>query len=431
MRNPSWILFVARRYMRERRSSRALAASFLSTAGIAVGVLTLVVVIGVMNGFQLGFIEDILEIRSYDLRIAGLDLDEAEEFAAELRDVSGIRASLVFLDTQTLARGRFSTFEAVEIRGLDPGAGGHDPGLVAQLEMQEGGFGVAEGLILGAELARALGVRRGDLVTLAALSGGGFAGLVPHKRGVPCCRNLPQRLLRVRPRAYFYQPGTGVRPGFGDRTDLSWGSSSTTVTASNGILREIDAKLAARGLEGEILSWREFNRAFFGALRMEKLTMSLLIGVMFLVVAGNIYHSLRRGVQEKRTAIAVLRALGGGKQEIQLVFILEGALIGLGGTFWGLALGLLTVTHIEAFFRALELLSLWFSGLFSSLFSVTGPGGLAITEASFYLTEVPVRLLPAELFLIAFFALSASVLSAWGASRDVAAMQPSSILRYE
>ena len=430
MRNPSWILFVARRYMRERRSSRALAASFLSTAGIAVGVLTLVVVIGVMNGFQLGFIEDILEIRSYDLRINGLDLEEAQELAAELCEESSIRASLAFLDTQTLARGRFSTFEAVEIRGLDPDAENLDPGLVAQLEMQEGGFNVAEGLVLGAELARAMGVRRGDLVTLAALSGGGFAGLVPTNEQYPVVGIY---------RSGFYEYDRGlIFTSLERAAALASGTDRPVVGVKlnnryrlNGIMQEIEARLVARGSKGELLSWREFNRAFFGALRMEKLTMSLLIGVMFLVVAGNIYHSLRRGVQEKRTAIAVLRALGGGKNEIQFVFILEGVLIGLGGTFWGLALGLLTVTHIGTFFRALEFVSLWFSGLFSSLFSASGPGGLAITPASFYLTEVPVRLLPAELFLIAFFALAASVLSAWGASRDVAAMQPSSILRYE
>ena len=166
---------------------------------------------------------------------------------------------------------------------------------------------------------------------------------------------------------------------------------------------------------GEVVSWREFNRSFFGALRMEKLTMSLLIGVMFLVVAGNIFHSLRRGVQEKRTAVAVLRALGGGRREIQLVFVLEGGIIGFAGTFWGITLGLLTVTHINSLFRLLDHIS----------------SRLAITPATFYLSEVPVRVLPHELFLIAFCALTAAVFSAWAASRDVAAMKPSEILRYE
>ena len=117
MRNLDWIFFVARRYLAERRGSGAGVTSFLSTAGISVGVVTLVVVIGVMNGFQLGFIEDILEIRSYDLRVTGLDLVEAGELAGELRRNPGIRGAIPFLDTQTLAQGRFAAFQAVEVRG--------------------------------------------------------------------------------------------------------------------------------------------------------------------------------------------------------------------------------------------------------------------------------------------------------------------------
>jgi lipoprotein-releasing system permease protein len=152
---------------------------------------------------------------------------------------------------------------------------------------------------------------------------------------------------------------------------------------------------------------------------------------MFLVTAGNIYHSLRRGVQEKRSAIAVLRALGGGQREIQLVFVLEGGLMGLTGTFWGLSLGLLLVNHINSLFSFLELLSGWTAAFLNSLFGVQSLGGLAITPAAFYLSEVPVRILPMEIFLIAFFAISVSLLSAWGASRDVSGMNPSTILRYE
>ncbi len=425
-----WILFVARRYLRERRSNRALAANFLSVAGIAAGVMTLVVVIGVMNGFQLGFIEDILEIRSYDLRIGGLNLDEAGSLAKQLEEEQRIKAAVPFIETQTLVQGRFSEFEAAEVRGVPADMARRDPGFLAQLGLEAGSFDTGQGLILGRELARAVGVRLGDTVTLAALTGTGFAGLVPESREYTVTGLF---------RSGFYEYDRGLiftslenmqeLASAGDRPVL--GIKLQNRYRLDGISGNIDSLLAEEYPQGELVSWREFNRAFFGALRMEKTTMSLLIGVMFLVVAGNIYHSLRRGVQEKRTAIAVLRAVGGGSREIQSIFIMEGFLIGLVGTAAGLSLGLLVVTHIEALFTLLELVSNLGAMAMAALTGTAPMGGLSISPAAFYLTHVPVRIIPREIVLIAFFALSASVLSAWGASRDIASLRPSSILRYE
>ena len=434
MNRIGWVFFVARRYRRERRSGKASAAGFLSTAGIALGVITLVVVMGVMNGFQLGFIEDILEIRSYNLQISSLDMETALKAADYARSVPSVKAALPFLETQTLVQGRFSDFEAVALRGIPPNAEELDPGLVSQLSVDRGKFDLAGGLVLGGELARALGVRVGDTLTLAALTGEGFAGLVPASHELPVTGIF---------RSGFYEYDRGLiftsleliqefasvndKPALGIKLRNRY-----RIDKPRAALKEEFSSLSGfqDGSTG-IVSWRESNRAFFGALRMEKLIMSLLIGVMFLVTAGNIYHSLRRGVQEKRTAIAVLRALGGGQREIQLVFILEGGIMGFLGTFWGLSLGLLLVNHINRLFSLLELLSGWAAGFLNTLFGVQALGGLAITPAAFYLSEVPVRILPLEIFLIAFFAISVSLLSAWGASRDVAGMNPSTILRYE
>ncbi|WP_319562239.1 ABC transporter permease [Marispirochaeta sp.] len=434
MNRIAWVLFMARRYLKERRSSKGPAAGVLSTAGIALGVVTLVVVIGVMNGFQLGFIEDILEIRSYDLQVSSLDLQTASAAAEKARSVSAVRAALPFIETQTLVQGRFSEFEAAALRGIPANAGELDPGLVQQLSVDQGDFNLAEGLVLGRELARALGVRIGDTVTLAALTGEGFAGLVPSSRELPVTGTF---------HSGFYEYDRGLvftsleiirdlasvndRPAVGIKLKNRYRIDAALDTLKN----EFDSVAGYQEQGPEIVSWRESNRAFFGALRMEKLIMSLLIGVMFLVTAGNIYHSLRRGVQEKRTAIAVLRALGGGRREIQLIFVLEGGLMGLAGTFWGLSLGLLLVNHINRLFVLLEILSEWTAGLLNTLFGIDALGGLAITPAAFYMSEVPVRILPLEIFLIAFFALFVSLFSAWGASRDIAGMNPSTILRYE
>ena len=301
--------------------------------------------------------------------------------------------------------------------GLPVDAETLDPTLVQQLELVEGQFDLVGGLVLGKELARALGVRLGDSVTLAALTGSGFAGLVPADVEFPV-RGIFKSGFYEYDRGLIFTSLEHAGRLAVDGDEPVVGVKLVNRYRLNTIISVVDGLLAGRAQGGELVSWREYNRAFFGALRMEKLTMSLLIGVMFIVVAGNIYHSLRRGVQEKRTAVAVLRAMGAGSRQIQLIFVLEGFLIGLKGTASGIALGLLTATHIDEIFALIGQLS----GRF---------GSVAITPATFYLTEVPVRLIPGEIFLIAAFALSAAVLSAWGASRDVASMRPSTILRYE
>ena len=428
-----WILLVAGRYFRSRRKERGNTASLLSVAGIAVGVMTLIAVLSVMNGFQLTTIEAILELNSYHLRISG---DEALSRDAEdrLRGLPGIRAVFPFAEVQTLARGEYPDPQVCVLRALPENIAELDPALPGNLEIIQGTFDLSgrNSLVLGSELARFLGVGAGDEVSLLNLSGGDFATLEPENlkflvRGVFKSGyyeyDLGWGFISLRNAGEFLSPGdpsmTGVKLAdrYGDRDAL----------------RRI-GDLTAEGFR--ITSWREYNRAIFGALRVEKVLMMVLIGLIFVVVAGNIYQSLRRSVYERTEEIGVLKALGADAFSIRLIFILEGAFIGLAGSFFGHLLGFLAAGRVNKIFAIAERILNFIIQVVNTLLrpyfpEARGQAVSLFSPAYFYLSEVPSRVFWSEALFIYFFAMLSTTLAAYFASGRVSSIKPAEVLRYE
>jgi len=181
-----------------------------------------------------------------------------------------------------------------------------------------------------------------------------------------------------------------------------------------------------------VTSWRSYNRSIFGALRLEKNLMTILIGLIFLVVAGNMFQSLRRSVVERAEEIAILKALGAPPRSIQLIFIGEGGIIGLLGGSIGVGLGLLIASHVNAIFRAAEVIVNgalaavgWLVG------SVGGQGFSLFSPRYFYITEVPAEIIPGEVIGIFFFAFLCAAGAALLASTRVSRIRPAEVLRNE
>ncbi|MFW6293229.1 MAG: FtsX-like permease family protein [Spirochaetota bacterium] len=166
--------------------------------------------------------------------------------------------------------------------------------------------------------------------------------------------------------------------------------------------------------------------------------MMLLIGLIFVVVAVNIYQSLRRSVAERTEEIGVLKAIGAPPLPLQFVFVLEGLWIGLAGGLLGLVLGLLVSMNINELFGLTEILvnalayaGQWIVGLVTGA-GAGGAGGFSIfSPAYFYLDEVPAVVVPVEVVAIVMFAILSSTIAAWVASRRVSSIAPAAVLRYE
>jgi len=455
----SWVLFVAARISgRARMSGRAhmsgrdrisgrdspggkshvkarkrgASVSVLSVLGIAVGVLALTVIISVMNGFQLGFIESILEISSYYVRLESPPpIEQSGELIEKIRNIPGAGAVVPFREIQALLRGDWGQNAAL-IRGLKPQVYRDDPGMAERLVFEDGSFDLEgrDSILLGAELAARLRVDVDDTIELVSISSG---NLLTADEGAS--------------ESFFVVKGI-FRSGFYEY-DLGWGFINFDRAGeleSDGYTLGIklndrfqDKKFAAAlnelvlpdylsGVESQpvVKTWRDFNRAFFGALRTEKLFMFVLVGLIFIVVGLNIYQAQRRIVLERREEIGLLRAVGAGDFSVRLVFVMDGLIIGMLGAGSGAILGLLISFNIAAVFSALE------SIVNAILFLLYRGGGFAVfSPAVFYIKELKARVIPQEVLLIFLFGLLSALIAAWFASGKISRIRPAEVLRYE
>jgi len=433
--NIKWIWFIAARYVfRKRKKSPA---PVLSILGIAVGVLALIVILSVMNGFQLGFIESILEISSYHLRIGPVQDADIDGAVKAVLAVPGVKAAVPFLEFQGLVQGKRGGQQAAIVRGLPGNALETDTAMAGRLVFEEGSFGFEDrrDALLGAELARRLGARAGDEITLFS---------------IPSIFNAAGDDTGLQT---FTVSGI-FRTGFYEY-DTSWifiDIDSAAAFSENGPVLGLKLKnrfrdrqsleLARKSLEEDpafskaaFSSWRDYNRSFFGALRTEKLFMFILVGLIFIVVALNIYQAQRRSVLEHREDIGLLRAIGGGEHSVQLIFILDGAIIGFSGASIGLCLGLLIASDIPMFFSAIEAVVNSGVNIINNIAGLFGGGNVGdfffFSPAVFYIKEIPSRIIPGEVVLIFLFGLLSALLAAWLASRRAARIRPAEVLRYE
>jgi lipoprotein-releasing system permease protein len=439
MRPARWIGFVSARWFAARRESGGSASSALAAAGIAIGVAALIVVLGVMNGFQYSYIDSILEASSFHVRVAsespaGAGPDEA--LASRLASIKGVSSVLPFSETRSLITSKDGRSFPLTLRELPSDAGKRDPGLAKALHIEESGMEggpTGEGIVLGAELARYMDLQPGSQVELLVVSSGGEEG-------------VEAKSVRVRVdglfRSGYYdfdfgmalvsfssKAAAAIFPA--DRPRLyTYGVKLSDRYADRAFCERAQAEL---GLGADkVESWRDYNRAFFGALRMEKTVMMLLVGLIFLVVGVNIFHSMRRAVAEKTEDIAVLKAMGASPEDLRRVFVLDGLAIGSGGAAVGLLVGLLIAVNVNEAFSLVEALVNGVAYLWSRLAGTLAGGDFRVFSPQyFYLMEVPVRVLFPETLFVVAAAIASAAAAAASAARRVAHLAPAEVLRYE
>ena len=430
----TWIWFVGSRYIFKGRGSSPV----LSILGIAVGVLALIVIIAVMNGFQLGFIESILEISSYHLRLESVPEDNIAQVQESTLSVPGIRTAIPFREFQALARGRRSGQQAVLVRGLPENALDIDRTMGNRLDFESGFFDITQpgSILLGSELARRLGLGVGDEVTMFSISG--ILSAEDDNGGIE--KFIIEGIFRT---GYYEYDCTWAFINIKDNNSLLADSEiKIGVKIANRFndkqsLEQVKKKLLSEPFYEEIVfsSWRDYNRSFFGALRTEKLFMFILVGLIFIVVGLNIFQSQRRSVLQRREEIGLLRAMGGSEREVRFVFVCDGAMIGVAGASAGLVLGLIVASNIPQFFSLIESVVNVFIHLINTLggfFNAGTAGNFALfSPAIFYIDEIPSRILPYEVIIIFMFGFLSALAAAWFASRKAARIQPAEVVRYE
>jgi len=409
-------LFIGLRYTRAKRRNHFISViALISMLGIALGVMALIVVLSVMNGFQKELRSRILGVASH-VQISGVGnrLEPWREVMQQAIAHPEVVAAAPFVMAQAMLSFGAGVQGAI-IRGIDPAA----EATVAEVgkHMKVGSLDALKpgefGIVLGAELARALTVRPGETVVLIAAQGQVTpAGILPRLRqfrvvgifevgmyeydfGLAYIHMADaQRLYRLDDAV------SGVRLRVDD------------LMAAPRIARELAQKLPN---ESYVADWTRSHANFFRAVEIEKRVMFIILTLIVAVATFNIVSALVMAVTDKQADIAILRTLGASPRSVMKIFMVQGALMGVIGTIAGVAAGVVLALNIDVVVPFIE-----------QIFGIR-----FLAKDVYYISDLPSDLQWADVAVIAsvslVLTLAATLYPSWRAAR----INPADALRYE
>lgn len=426
--NLKWINFVSSRFSRVDRKGRSAVTSALATLGICFGVMTLIVVMSVMNGFQMSFIDAILEISSFHVRVENLPSQQESEFLDFCNKSKNIISVTPFYEAQTLMTSKKNKEGAGIIRAVDPDIFNEDLKFREQLNLIAGKFNLSEpyNIVLGSGLAKNLGVTIGSIVNLLVLSGGSDVDLISNERNFKVVGLYSSGYNEINSSYAFVSLDAG-KTNFGENAKKIWGIK---LKNSNDFMHTV-TQLSRNFNESKVTTWKDYNKGFYGALRIEKNMLLLLVALIFVVVAINIYNGMRRLVYERRSEIAILSALGAKEKDIKSIFIMRGFVTGAIGAFSGLILGLLISVNSDFVFTAASKLLYWIQYGITAVFNRQNL--IYVQENSTYnlYASIPARIFFREAVFITLFGIISPLFASWSASKNVLKLTVAEVLHNE
>ncbi len=404
--------FVARRYLTARRKQAFISLiSGVSVAGVGVGVMALVIALGLMTGVQTELQEHIngYTAHVYVYRTTG-GFDDADTEVRRFEAMAGVQGAAPAVQGQGLLSAPGAPAVPIDVWGIDPARESR----VIQLDaaMRTGsvsalaGRAAAEhpGVILGVDLASKLGVGRGDSVSLVTPHGTLAPwGTLPIPTSLTVVGTFQFGFYEFDQASAFVSLPTAAR-ALGregpDLIELRLQDMNQAPVFKERLQREL-----GRGYLVE--DWAHLNRSLYSALGLEKLAISLTIGLIVLVAALNIVASLVLLVMEKSRDIAILRTMGARARAIRRIFMLQGLTIGLLGTGTGAVLGLV-VCHVANRYRLISL-----------------PADI------YQISYLPFRVLPLDVAVVVVGAVAVCFLATLYPSRQAGRLDPAEALRNE
>jgi len=414
-------LKIGLRYLKAKRKSTFISIiTFISTAGVTLGVMALIVVLAVMTGFERDLKEKILGTNA-DLVVirSGAPLEGYRLLMDRLTQLPGVQAATPFIYNQVmLSTGRHVS--GVVLRGIEPVSDKKVTRLsrtivqgdMETLEPVEAGK-TEPGVLIGRELAKQLNLVLGDRVNVVSPTGTITPlGMMPKLK--------PFRVTGIFNTGMFEYDSTlayvsiNQAQKFFDLGDTVTGIQlkvadvyATTELAQR-INREYGPELYAR-------DWMQMNKNILFALKTEKVVMFIILTLIVLVAAFGIASTLFMVVMEKTRDIAILKTMGARSSSIMKIFVLEGLIIGIIGTILGVLSGLLIACNLEPIIAAVQ--------------KVTGKN--FFSKEIYYLDHFPSHVVVSDVVIISVTAILISFVAtlypAWQASR----MLPAEALRYE
>jgi lipoprotein-releasing system permease protein len=387
--------------------------SGISTAGIALGVAALIVVLSVMNGFQKEVRDRMLSVLSHIEITAPDGLANWEPIALRVATQPHVVGVAPMVHSQGLLS-RENVMRGVSIRGVLPSEEGKVSDLPKQFvagsieDLKPGTFGVA----LGAQLANMVGARLGDRIRL----------VVPESDLTPAGAMPRMRTLQVvgivDSGHYEYDSSLAI---------MHWKDAAALLRLQDpsGLRVKVDNMQRAPEIAAELAQvvpqalwvsdWSRSNRNWFAAVQTERKMMFIILTLIIAVAAFNLVSTLVMTVNEKQADIAILRTMGASPGLIQRIFLVQGLAIGLLGSLAGVGLGLLIALNIDVIVPAIE-----------AIFRVR-----FLPRDVYFISELPSDVRLSDVITVGLMAFGLSVLATLYPSRRAAQVQPAEALRYE
>jgi len=406
-------LFISLRYLKAKRKQIFISLiTVLSMAGVALGVMALVVVLSVMSGFVEDLKKKILGTNAHLVILQhGSPMRDYQEVIQKVQGVEGIVAATPFIFSQAMLTSE-TNVHGIACRGIDPNTAGRvinieatlKKGSLISLQKEEESSG-HPGIFIGKELANNLGVQFEDTVVVVSPLG----ALSPLGGGPP------MKKFRV---AGIFDSGM-----YEYDTSLAYVSlkSAQKFLAMNDAVSGVEVKVkdiygvkkVADKIRRELgfpfwtKDWMQMNKSLFAALKLERTVMFIILVLIVLVAAFGIVSSLIMVVMEKSKDIAILKSMGATAKSIMRIFIFEGLIIGVVGTIVGL---------IAGYAICILLAKYQFISLPSDIY---------------YISRLPVKTNVIDFFLVAFSAIGISFLATLYPSWQASKLDPAEALRYE
>jgi lipoprotein-releasing system permease protein len=409
-------LFVGLRYFRAKRRNQFISfISGMSLVSIAIGVMALITVLSVMNGFQDELRDRILSMTS-DATVSGFENKLAgwQQVLGEVATQPHITGAAPYVEDQAmLANG--SNMSGTEIRGVLPDMEGAVSDVGKRMimgdmrDLKPGAYGI----VLGKDLAYALNVSPGDKVILMISQGNVTpAGLIPRFRRFTVTGIFDAGMYEYdRGLALIHMQDAQTLYGLGDDV------SGVRLKLDDKYLAPVVARDLTSRFDGAyfVSDWTQEHVNFFKAIAMEKTVMFIILSLIELVAAISIAITLVMAVTDKQADIAILRTLGASPRAIMGIFIVQGTIIGFLGTLIGLGLGVLLATYLNGIMHFLQ-------RVFHTEF---------LPSSVYYISDLPAAIATADVLKITIASFVLTVLSTLYPAWRAANTQPAEALRYE